>query len=152
MIFISQTLFVVIKHPLFHQFNDPHNLNDVKKCVLWIFMSVAASWMYLKSNLTLTVSQSSSHSRFCGCLMYLDFMLPDHQPLSLPAGLNLSLQYLPLLLARLIPVIAPHCILLWFTRHGSLMYGRNPKEAGRSPRRRRLPVSSCFLYQPPTSL
>ena len=108
--------------------------------------------MYLKSNLTLTVSQSSSHSRFCGCLMYLDFMLPDHQPLSLPAGLNLSLQYLPLLLARLIPVIAPHCILLWFTRHGSLMYGRTPKEAGRSPRCQRLPVSSCFLYHPPTSI
>ena len=32
----------------------------------------------------------SSHSRFCGCLlMYLDFMLPDHHSLSLPAGLNL---------------------------------------------------------------
>ena len=47
----------------------------------------------------------SSHSRFCGCLlMYLDFMLPDHHPLSLPADLNLSLFTSIAILARIIIV------------------------------------------------
>ena len=162
-----------------------HYVNDVKTCVLWIFVSVASVWMCgtlgplhkhgMCASLTVTSRKAclhmyisevkhntnslsafipvfvlSSHSRFCGCLMYLDFMLPDHHSLSLPAGLNLFLcNY--------------HCYLQdWFlslpSLYPSVIYKTRIVDVWKNPKRGReiatTTASTCkfMLPLPPTYL